>query len=80
MIGVLYIASWFAPYFSKLAANSGATEIKGQTTALWNGNVFDIIIANIGRFGIIGLIILIVITIPIGLYVKRVSSTPNSIE
>ncbi|MGN7400364.1 PTS galactitol transporter subunit IIC [Cytobacillus praedii] len=74
MIGVLYIASWFAPYFSKLAANSGATTIKGQTTALWNGNVFDYIIAQIGGFGIIGLIVLIVITIPVGLYVKKVTN------
>ncbi|GIN19466.1 PTS galactitol transporter subunit IIC [Siminovitchia fordii] len=80
MIGVLYIASWFAPYFSKLAANSGATDIKGQTTALWNGNVFDFILANIARFGIVGLIVLIVITIPIGLYVKKVTSTPKSAE
>ncbi|TQS76007.1 PTS galactitol transporter subunit IIC [Ornithinibacillus gellani] len=71
MIVVLYIASWFAPYFSKLAANSGATDIKGQTTALWNGNVFDFIIANIGRIGYIGIIIMILITIPIGFYVKR---------
>ncbi|MED3553477.1 PTS galactitol transporter subunit IIC [Cytobacillus praedii] len=74
MIGVLYIASWFAPYFSKLAANSGATTIKGQTTALWNGNVFDYMIAQIGGFGIIGLIVLIVITIPVGLYVKKVTN------
>ncbi len=80
MIGVLYIASWFAPYFSKLAANSGATDIKGQTTALWNGNVFDFILANIGRFGMVGLIVLIVITIPIGLYVKKVTSNPKSAE
>ncbi|TCJ05350.1 PTS galactitol transporter subunit IIC [Cytobacillus praedii] len=74
MIGVLYIASWFAPYFSKLAANSGATTIKGQTTALWNGNVFDYMIAQIGGFGIIGLIVLMVITIPVGLYVKKVTN------
>lgn len=73
MIIVLYIASWFAPHFSKLAANSGATSIKGQTTALWDGNMFDYIITQIGGFGIIGLIVLIVITIPIGLYVKKVT-------
>lgn len=71
MVVVLYISSWFAPYFSKLAEGSGATEIKGQTTALWNGNVFDFVIANIGRIGYIGLVILIVITIPIGLFVKK---------
>lgn len=80
MIGVLYIASWFAPYFSKLAANSGATDIKGQTTALWNGNIFDFIIANIGRIGTIGIVVLILITIPIGLYVKKVTSKPKPEE
>lgn len=74
MVGILYIATWFAPYFSELAANSGTVDIKGQTTALWNGNVFDFIIAQIGRMGVIGLIILIIITIPIGFYVKRVTS------
>lgn len=78
MIGVLYIASWFAPYFSKLSANSGGTSIKGQTTALWNGNVFDYIIAQIGGFGMIGLIVLIVITIPIGLYVKKVTNPKSA--
>lgn len=71
MILVLYIASWFAPYFSQLAANSGTTDIQGQTTALWNGNVFDFIIANLTNIGYIGLIILVIITIPIGLYVKK---------
>ena len=78
MVGILYIASWFAPHFSKLAASGGATEIKGQTTALWNGNVFDFIIAQIGGTGgYIGLGILVVITIPIGLYVKKVTSVQN---
>lgn len=78
MVGILYIASWFAPHFSKLAASGGATEIKGQTTALWNGNVFDFIIAQIGGTGgYIGLGILVIITIPIGLYVKKVTSVQN---
>lgn len=71
MVIVLYIASWFAPYFTQLAAQSGNSELKGQTTALWNGNVFDFIIANFGRFGYIGLIFLVIITIPIGLYIKK---------
>ncbi|WP_081796893.1 PTS galactitol transporter subunit IIC [Bacillus ndiopicus] len=73
MILVLYIASFFAPHFSQLAANSGANSIKGQTTALWAGNTFDFIIVQIGRFGYIGLAILIVITIGLGLYVKKVT-------
>ncbi|AOV08689.1 PTS galactitol transporter subunit IIC [Sporosarcina ureilytica] len=80
MIGVLYIASWFAPHFSKLAASGGATEIKGQTTALWNGNVFDYIIAQIGGFGVIGLVVLVILTIPIGLYVKRVTAREKLTE
>lgn len=78
MVGVLYIASWFAPHFSKLAANSGVTEVKGQTTALWNGNVFDYIIAQAGGVGAIGLLILAIITIPLGLYVKKVTSVQKS--
>lgn len=80
MVIVLYIATWFAPYFSKLATNSGVTQIKGQTTALWNGNIFDYIIAQIGSFGIVGLIILIIITIPVGLYVKKVGNRPAPTE
>lgn len=78
MVGVLYIASWFAPHFSKLAANSGATEVKGQTTALWNGNVFDYVIAQAGGLGAIGLLILAILTIPLGLYVKKVTSVQKS--
>lgn len=80
MVLVLYIASWFAPHFSNLAANSGVTTIKGQTTALWNGNVFDYIIAQIGGFGMVGLVILIIITIPIGLYVKKVTNNQETME
>src|SRR5699024_11435188 len=71
IIIVLYIATWFAPYFTQLASNSDKTDITGQTTSLWNGNVFDIIIANISRLEYLGLIMLIIITIPIGIFVKR---------
>lgn len=79
MVGVLYIASWFAPHFSKLAASGGATEIKGQTTALWNGNLFDFIIAQIGGTGgYIGLGILALITVPIGLSIKKVTAVQKS--
>ncbi|WP_153720926.1 PTS galactitol transporter subunit IIC [Sporosarcina cascadiensis] len=80
MVIVLYIATWFAPYFSKLAANSGVTAIKGQSTALWNGNMFDYVIAQIGNFGWIGLIVLIILTIPVGLYVKKVGNRPEPVE
>src|SRR5699024_1134209 len=68
---VLYIATWFAPYFSQMASKSDETDITGQTTALWNGNMFDFIIANVSRIGFAGLIILVIVTIPLGLYVKR---------
>lgn len=71
IIIVLYIATWFAPYFTQLASNSDKTDITGQTTSLWNGNIFDIIIANISRLEYVGLFILIVITIPVGIYVKK---------
>ncbi|MCR1899103.1 PTS galactitol transporter subunit IIC [Irregularibacter muris] len=79
MVGILYIASWFAPYFSELAAKSGAVSIQSQTTALWNGNVFDFIIAKLGGMGAIGIGILIIGTIPLGLYVKKVSSEKEKI-
>lgn len=68
---VLYIATWFAPYFTQIASKSDETTISGQTTSLWNGNVFDFIIANISRFEYLGLVILIIVTIPIGIFVKR---------
>ena len=76
---ILYISTWFAQYFTKLAANSGAVGIKGETTALWNGNIFDIIIAKIGSFGVIGIVILMIITIPIGLYVKKVTASQKAV-
>lgn len=68
---VLYIATWFAPYFTQLASQSDETDITGQTTSLWNGNVFDFIIANFSRLEYVGILILVAITIPIGIYVKR---------
>jgi len=77
MVGILYIATWFAPYFSKLAIDSGDVDISGQTTSLWNGNVFDFIIAQFGKMGVVGLIILVIITIPIGFYIKKVTSKPK---
>lgn len=68
---VLYIATWFAPYFSQLASKSDATDVTGQTTALWNGNVFDFVIANLSNIGYIGLAILVIVTIPAGILIKK---------
>lgn len=65
----LYIATWFAPYFTELA--QGTLDIKGQTTALWNGNVFDFIITQIARHGWVITIILTIATIAFALFMKK---------
>lgn len=78
MVGILYIATWFAPYFTELAGRSDAVDIKGQTSSFWNGNVFDFIITQIGRFGYVGLAILVIITILLGIYVKRVTAREDA--
>ena len=71
MIGILYLATWFAPQFTDLAVKGGLAEAGQSVSALWAGNVFMAVIAKIGSFGIIGVAILIVATIPIALWVKK---------
>lgn len=71
MIGILYIATWIAPYFTALAINGGVAEAGNNVTALWAGNVFDIIISNLGFLRILGIGILIVITFLLVLFVKK---------
>ena len=72
MIGILYIATWISPYFTKLAEKGGVSETGDKVSALWAGNVFDFIIANVGFLGYLGLAILIVATCFIAIFVKRV--------
>ena len=71
MIGILYIATWISPYFTKLAEKGGVSETGDKVSALWAGNVFDFIIANVGFLGYLGLAILIVATCFIAIFVKR---------
>ncbi len=71
MIGILYIATWFAPSFTKLAAEGGFAKDGQSVSALYIGNVFDFIITNIAKFGVIGIIILILITIGGVIFVKQ---------
>ncbi|EOH90957.1 PTS galactitol transporter subunit IIC [Enterococcus pallens] len=71
MTGILYIATWISPYFTKLAEEGGVSESGDKVTALWAGNVFDFIIANIGFLGYLGLAILIIMTCFITIFVKR---------
>ena len=63
MIGILYIATWISPYFTKLAEKGGVSETGDK--------VFDFIIANVGFLGYLGLSILIVATCFIAIFVKR---------
>lgn len=71
MIGILYIATWISPYFTKLAEEGGVSESGDKVSALWAGNVFDFIIANIGFLGYLGLAILIGITGLLIIFVRR---------
>lgn len=61
---VLYIATYFAPFFTNLA-NKGGFEINeggGGVSALYAGNIFDFIIVQMMRPGVLGVIALIIIT------------------
>lgn len=69
----LYIATWFAPYFTEMTHMSGNVDITGETTALWAGNVFMFINSYIGGFGVIGVAILVILTIVAIFLLKRSS-------
>lgn len=64
MVLVLYIATWFTPYYTELANKGGFDVAKGGTkvSALYVGNVFDFVIAMLMRLSIFGMVALIVIT------------------
>lgn len=69
MIITLYVSTWFAPYFTQLS--EGTLELTGQASALWNGNQFDFIVTQIGRFGWIGVGVLVIITIAAAILLQR---------
>ncbi len=71
MIGILYLATWFAPQFTDLAIKGGLAETGQSVSALWAGNVFMAIIAKFGSFGILGVGLLILVTIPVILWVRK---------
>lgn len=62
---VLYIATYFAPYFTNLAEKGGfeINEGGGGVSSLYVGNMFDFIIAQIMRPGLLSVIALIIITV-----------------
>lgn len=64
MVLVLYIATYFTPYYTDLANKGGFDVASGGTnvSALYVGNVFDFIIVQLMRPGILGILALIVIT------------------
>ena len=61
---VLLIASYFSPYFTQMAVDGklGITQGDAKISALAVGNVFDWIISQFMRFGVIGIICLLIIT------------------
>lgn len=71
MIGILYLATWFAPQFTDLAVKGGLSEAGSSVTALWAGNVFAAMIAKIGSFGIVGIGALVIFTIIMIFFVKK---------
>ena len=70
MIGILYLASWFAPHFTELASSTGIATNGAQVSALYIGNVFDFIITKLGIMGIGGMVILAIISI-VGIIVVK---------
>ncbi|QIK58194.1 PTS galactitol transporter subunit IIC [Erysipelothrix sp. HDW6A] len=71
MIGILYLATWFAPQFTDLAIQGGLAQPGNSVSALWAGNVFMAVIAKVGSFGILGIAALIIFTIIMVFYVKK---------
>lgn len=62
MVLVLYIATWFTPYYTALAVEGGYGEAGTEVSALYVGNVFNFVITILVKLGVvIGIITLIVI-------------------
>ncbi|MFC4619421.1 PTS galactitol transporter subunit IIC [Camelliibacillus cellulosilyticus] len=63
MVLVLYIATYFTPYYTDLANKGGFDVAKGGTkvSALYVGNVFDFVITILSRLGIVGIAALVII-------------------
>ncbi|MCM3799932.1 PTS galactitol transporter subunit IIC [Caldibacillus thermoamylovorans] len=80
MILILYIATWFTPYYTELAQKGGFDVAKGGTevSALYVGNVFDFIITILMKLGVVGIVALALITgIAIYFSVRKVHSNQN---
>ncbi|MGF7059454.1 PTS galactitol transporter subunit IIC [Brassicibacter mesophilus] len=72
MILVLLIASWFTPYFTELANTNGFNVAEGgKVSALYIGNVFDLLITKFGQLGVLGFIVLAAITVGGVIFVKK---------
>lgn len=71
MIIILYVATWFSPYFTEISNLTGLNPDKTPMSALYIGNVFDFIITKLNMYGILGIVILFVITIVSIIYVKK---------
>ncbi|GGE31545.1 putative permease IIC component [Pullulanibacillus camelliae] len=69
MVLVLYISTYFSPYYTNLAKNGGFDVAKNGTkvSALYVGNVFDFVIVQLMRPGILGIVALIIIS-GLGIY------------
>lgn len=72
MIVILYIATWFSPYFTQIGVLTGLNPDKTSMSALYIGNIFDFVITKLSILGMIGVVILVIITLIVGVYVKRI--------
>lgn len=79
---ILYIATFFAPYYTDLASQGGFDFAEDtEASAMYAGNVFDFIIVQLMNFSYIGIALLLIIS-AVGIYIskkrnKRSDATSN---
>lgn len=71
---VLYISTWFTPYYTELAVKGGFAKEGTNVSALYVGNVYDFVVTLFMRLGAAGIIALVVLAaVPIYFYIKKMS-------
>lgn len=73
MIIILYVSTWFSPYFTEISNLTGLNPDKTPMSALYIGNVFDFIITKLNMYGIVGIVVLFIITVVSMIYVKKIT-------
>lgn len=71
MIIILYVATWFSPYFTEISNLTGLNPDKTPMSALYIGNIFDFIITKLNMYGILGIAVLFIIAVVSMIYVKK---------